>query len=203
MTAAQAVRMTVAGDSLALGIGASDSSRGFAFDLYRRIAATHPGSEVTNLAIGGTTIADVLRLEVPRVKMTAPNVVLLEAGANDAIRRTRPDAFARDYERLVRELRQAAPASKIVLFNVPDVALSPIFDAASKPGLRHLTNAYNIAIAKTARRTGCTLVDLYSLTARQRGDAARFLSADQFHPSDAGHEAIATGAWPQVRSALP
>ncbi len=199
---AASVRLTVAGDSLALGIGASDSSRGFAFDLYRRIAASRPGSEVTNLAIGGTTVADVLRLELPRVAATAPSVVLLEAGANDAIRRTPPAAFARAYDRLVRSIRRAAPRAKIVLFNVPDVALSPIFDAGSKPALRRLTAAYNLAIAATARRTGSSLVDLYALTARERGDAARFLSADQFHPSDVGHRAIADGAWPALRATL-
>jgi len=113
------VRLTVAGDSLALGIGASDSSRGFAFDLFQRVRATHPASEITNLAIGGATTEDVVRLELPRLAQTHPTVVLVEVGANDLVRRHPATTFARDYGRLVDGARRDAPGARIVLFNVP------------------------------------------------------------------------------------
>jgi acyl-CoA thioesterase-1 len=201
-TSDRAVRVSVAGDSLALGIGASDSSRGFAFDLFRRIDAERPGSEVTNLAIGGTTAVDVERLEVPRLADTHPDVVLLEVGANDAVRRRSSTSFARDFASLVRALRRAVPRATVIVFNVPDIAVSPIFENASKPKLRSLVADYNRSVRGVARSTGATVVDLYAISERARNDIDRFFSADLFHPSDAGHEAIAAAAWPIVERSI-
>ena len=201
-TSSSAVRVTVAGDSLALGVGATDSSRGFAFDLFRRVDRLRPQSEITNLAIGGATVADVQRLEVPRLAATQPAVVLLEAGANDAVRRHAAPLFARDYRALVAAVRRAAPRARLVLFNVPDVSVSPIFEAPQKPALRRLVDAYNVTVASEARRAGAPVVDLYSFSSRARGDTSRYLSADQFHPSDDGHAAIATDAWPVLERVL-
>jgi lysophospholipase L1-like esterase len=197
--AERGVRVSVAGDSLALGIGASDSSRGFAFDLFRRIDAERPGSEVSNLAIGGTTAADVERLEVPRLAATHPDVVLLEVGANDAVRRRSAASFSRDFSSLVRVLHRVVPHAQIIIFNVPDIAVSPIFENAAKPKLRRLVAEYNLTVATAARRIGAPVVDLYTISERARHDIDRFFSADLFHPSDAGHEAIAAAAWPTVQ----
>lgn len=199
---ARPVRMTVVGDSLALGIGASDSSRGFAFDLFRRVLAAHPGSEVTNLAIGGATTADVLRLELGRIAATRPDILLIEAGANDLVRHRSARAFATDEARLVAGARRAVPHARIVLFNVPDISVSPIFEAAAKPGLRRLARAYDAALAAIARRAHAPIVDLFAFSQAAKADPARYFSADEFHPSDAGHAAIASDAWPIVRAAL-
>ena len=197
------VPLTVAGDSLALGIGASDSSRGFAFQLLRRVSALRPGSEVTNLAIGGTTVRDVLRLEVPRLAASEPQLVLVEVGANDALHRTPAPAFARDYRSLVDAVRRAAPAARLVLFSVPDVSVSPLFDAAAKPQLHRFVIAYNAGVYAEARRVGAGVVDLYAFSRQARTNAGRYLSADAFHPSDEGHATIAADAWPTVLRSLP
>ncbi len=197
-----AVRVTVAGDSLALGIGASDSSRGFAFVLYRRIAALRSGSEITNLAIGGTTVRDVRRLEIPRLAATTPQLVLLEAGANDAVQHRAPAAFARDLSELMRAVRRAAPAARLVIFTVPDVSVSPIFEAASKPGLHRLVVAYNATVRAEARLAHASVVDMYRFSEQARSDSGKYFSADQFHPSDDGHAKIATDAWPVILEAL-
>jgi len=196
------VRMTVAGDSLALGIGASDSSRGFAFDLFERVRARHRTSQVTNLAIGGATTADVVRLELPRIATTRPTIVLIEVGANDLVRRHAPRDFARDYRRLVEGVARSAPGAVIVLFNVPDVSVSPIFESTAKPALHRLALTYNDAVAAEGRRTHAPVVDLFAFSKRASTEPARYLSADRFHPSDDGHAAIADAAWPIVRSAL-
>jgi lysophospholipase L1-like esterase len=194
--------MTTLGDSLALGIGASDSSHGFSFDLYRRVAALRPGSEITNLAIGGTTARDVRRLEVPRLAETAPQLVLLEAGANDAVHRSAAE-FARDFGALVAAVRRATPGARLVIFTVPDVSVSPIFEAAAKPQLHRLVVAYNASVGAEARRAHASIVDLYRFSEQARANSGRYFSADQFHPSDEGHGKIADDAWPVIRNALP
>ncbi|MDQ2858065.1 MAG: SGNH/GDSL hydrolase family protein [Candidatus Eremiobacteraeota bacterium] len=202
LTLAPDVRMTVVGDSLALGVGASDSSRGFAFDVFRRVRAERPKSEVTNLAIGGATAADVVRLEVPRIAATRPSVVLVEAGANDAVRRHSAAEFARSYRALVAGIERAAPHAVIVLFNVPDVSVCPIFEGAAKAPLRRLALAYNLGIANEGRHVRAPIVDLFAFSARAAKDTARYFSADLFHPSDEGHTAIANAAWSTLRPLL-
>jgi lysophospholipase L1-like esterase len=194
--------MTVAGDSLALGIGASDSSRGFAFDLFRRVVTLRPGSEISNVAIGGTTARDVLRLEIPRLAETEPSVVLIEAGANDAVQRRSAAEFARDYGALVAGVRRAVPHARLVVFTVPDVSVSPIFETGSKRALHKLVVAYNRPVTEQAARAHASVADLDAFSLRARGDTLRYFSADQFHPSDAGHAAIADDAWPVVRANL-
>lgn len=200
--ASPAIRLTVAGDSLALGIGASDSSRGFAFDIFERLRAERPTSEVTNLAIGGATAEDVVRLELPRIRETRATIVLLEVGANDVVRRHPVAAFARDYHTLVEGVRRNAPGARIVLFNVPDVSVSPIFERSAKPTLHRLALAYNAIVAAESRRIAAPVVDLFAFSKRATSDPARYFSTDQFHPSDDGHAAIADAAWPIVRAVL-
>jgi len=196
------VRLTVTGDSLALGIGASDSSRGFAFDLFERVRAERPASEVTNLAIGGATTEDVARLEIPRIAATRATVIFVEVGANDLVRRHAAGAFARDYHALVDGVRRSAPGARIVLFNVPDVSVSPIFERPAKPALHRLALAYNAIVAREAGRIRAPVVDLFAFSLRATTDPAKYFSADQFHPSDDGHAAIADAAWPIVRATL-
>jgi lysophospholipase L1-like esterase len=196
------VRLTVAGDSLALGVGASDSSRGFAFDLFRRIRKVRPGSEVSNLAIGGATANDVARLELDRIAATHPDIIILEVGANDLVRRHAASAFGVDYLRLARGVRRVAPHARIVLFNVPDIAVSPIFEAPAKPALRRLARAYNATVVSVAKRIGAAVVDLFKFSQAAGRDPARYFSADQFHPSDDGHAAIASDAWPTLQKMI-
>jgi lysophospholipase L1-like esterase len=200
-TAAPSVRMTVLGDSLALGTGASDSSRGFAFVLFRRLAAQAPGSEVTNLAIGGATVADLVRLELPRLAAGRPSLILVAIGGNDAVRGRSLAEFAGDYHRLAVHLRESAPQARIVLFNVPDVSVSPIFDRSSKPELHERAAAFNRVVEREARAIGAQVVDTFASSELLRKEPGRYLSRDQFHPSDAGYAAIAERAWPVVSKA--
>jgi len=56
-----------------------------------------------------------------------------------------------------------------------------------------IVDAYNAATARVAAREGAAVVDLHGvgLAARQTGEAASLVSKDGFHPSTAGHQAVA------------
>ena len=94
------------------------------------------------------------------------------------------------------------PAARLVVFTVPDVSVSPIFESASKPGLHRLVIAYNAAVRVEARRAHASVVDLYRFSEQARNDSGKYFSADQFHPSDDGHAKIAADAWPVIEDAL-
>lgn len=202
VSGAAPVRMVVLGDSLAFGTGASGPASGFAFLLYERARKKLPSVEVRNFAIGGTTAADVRRLEVGRLRGLQPALVLVAVGGNDVLQRTPPERFEREYTALVADIRRLAPGANVVLFGVPDVALSPIFPAAAAPPIDVLSRADDAAVRRIARAGGAGYVDLFGLTLRAKGRVERFLAEDRFHPSDEGHAAIAAAAWPVVAKAL-
>jgi lysophospholipase L1-like esterase len=191
--------MTVLGDSLALGTGASDPANAFAFRIYRALLAARPGSEVTNDAIGGSRVADVTRLEVPELDPQA-DLVLLIVGGNDVVRRTPTKQFANDYARLLAAVRARAPHATVVACGVPDVARSPLFtDSYAKT--EALARADNLAVRTDARTYGAAYVDLFTLT-KARGSNPDFFSADDFHPSDAGYAQLERVTLPVVLRAL-
>lgn len=194
------VQLAVLGDSLAFGTGAGDTSGGFAFRLYKAVAATHPGSEITNDAIGGSIAADVLRLQVGRLHERRFDVVILCVGGNDVVRGIPTPAFARAYRRLVAAVRAAAPAAQLVAVGVPDVSISPLFADHART-VHALAYADDIAARGIVADAGGRYVDLFSLT-RQAREAAGFLSQDRFHPSDEGHAQIAAKTLPAVEAAL-
>lgn len=100
-----------------------------------------------------------------------PTGVLVEVGANDLVRRHPATTFARDYGRLVDGARRDAPGARIVLFNVPDVSVSAIFEDATKAPLRRLALAYNTIVAREARRIAAPVVNLFSFSQRGKTDA--------------------------------
>jgi lysophospholipase L1-like esterase len=194
------VNIAVLGDSLALGTGAGDTSGGFAFRIYRAIDADRPGSEITNMAIGGSTAADVARLQTVRLHEQRFDVVLLCVGGNDVVRGIPTAVFARDYRKLVAAIRAAAPRVPLVIVGVPDVSISPLF-ADHAQSVRALSVDDDRVARDIAAAAGARYVDLFALTARMR-NAAGFLSLDRFHPSDEGHAQIAAAVLPAVERAL-
>jgi lysophospholipase L1-like esterase len=181
----RAVHVAVLGDSLALATGASRADGGFIFPAFRRVLAAHPGSTLVNVAIGGSTAADVLRLQAPRLRALAPDVVVVCAGGNDVVRRTATGAFAHTYHALLARLRSASPHLQLICCGVPDVAVSPIF-ADERAAVAKLARADDDAVRAAARASGATFVDLYAVKVGQADDV-RFFSRDRFHPSDAGY----------------
>ncbi len=197
------IALLVLGDSLAFGTGASTPEGGFAWRTYLELARSRPGSEITNVAIGGATAHDVLRLEVPRLaQLPTPDVAILCVGANDVTRLGGDGNFLDDYAECVRLLRSRAPHALLVLCGVPDVALSPLFANLDRAQLESRTHALDDTVRLIARDVGATFFDLYAFTRAQRTNAAAFLASDQFHPSDDGHERIANALVPLIERRL-
>ncbi len=194
-------RIVALGDSLAFGTGASAPDRGFIFRAFLRVRAQHPGSRIDDFAIAGSTARDVLRLQVPRLAHEAADAVVVCVGGNDAVRRVAPADFAATYARLVARIRALQPHAAIVCCGVPDVGLSPLFTGVDHAEMAGLSRLDDGAVRVIAARNRATFVDLYAVTV-QRHDAGRFLSEDRFHPSDAGHAALADVLAPVLVRAL-
>ncbi len=197
--AARPLRIVVLGDSLALGTGASRTDGGFVFPAYRALLLTHPGSTLDNVAIGGSTAADVLRLQVGRISAIAPDIAIVCVGGNDVVRRTPRAAFARTYADLLTALQRSAPHARLICCGVPDVAVSPLF-SDDRAAVAALARDDDRAVRAAARAVGAGFADFYAISHRAAGND-RFLSGDRFHPSDTGYALLSAELVPALNAA--
>jgi lysophospholipase L1-like esterase len=195
------VHIVALGDSLALGTGASAPRNGFIFRAYLRVRERHPDSRIDSYAIGGSTAADVLRLQASRLADAHADAVIVCVGANDVVRRVAPAAFAQTYAQLVARVRALQPHAALLCCGVPDVGLSPLFTGADHDAVTRLAREHDDAVRAIARRTGASFVDLHAAS-HARGDVRTYFADDRFHPSDAGYAVLTDTLAPVLVKAL-
>ena len=172
--------------------------------------ALPPSTVFVNLGIPGATLATALREELPQAIELAPTLVTVWLNVNDLLAGVTPADFERDLGTLLRGLRRGG-RTRVLVANVPPLdqlpaylACRPTAPSASAPcefdrpvpgpdALNRTIDAYNAATGRVLTREGALLVDLHEvgLAARRSGTEASLVSADGFHPSTAGHAAVA------------
>jgi lysophospholipase L1-like esterase len=193
--------LLVLGDSIAFGEGASDPRLSFAFDVYTHVLIKHPGSTITNRAIPGARIADVTRLELQNIK--APiDLVIIEAGANDVVHASSHDTVAAAMRALISAVKIKFPYAAIIICGIPDLSISPYFVGKAHHEVAVDSALDNAAVKAVALDMDAQFADVYALTQHLRRHASQFLGNDEFHPSDAGHLAIANLLDPFIKKAL-
>ena len=191
-------------------VGASDAA-GFGADApatqaWPRVvrATLEPGSSMVNVAIPGATVAKALDEEVPQAVAAEADVALVWLSVNDVLQRVPPGTYEMRLGRLVHALRRGG-ATRVLVANTPPLdRLRGYLSCRADPGCKRgpfpspgeldaTVDAYNAAIARVARAEGAEVVDLHAptLAARAAGTEASLVSSDGFHPSTAGHRAIA------------
>jgi lysophospholipase L1-like esterase len=176
------------GDSTAAGVGASRPASALPQQVAQLLGQP---VRLTVLAHSGARVADVLRLQLPRVAALHPTEVFISVGANDATHLTRRSRFRRDYERLVAGL--PVSVTRLVLVGVADLGgarrlAQPLRAVAGWRGRALATDIDNLA-----RRRHATYVDIARGTGPAfRREPKRYFFSDHFHPSDAGYHLWAT-----------
>ena len=170
------------GDSTAAGVGAMSAAGSVpgrvAADLGRPV-------EVEVLAVSGATVADVLRVQAPRLAVRPGDVVVVSVGANDTTHLTPRGAFRRDYEKL---LGVVPAGTEIVLLGVPDMGASPRLAQPLRAVAGWVGERLDAEIVALARRVGARYVDIAASTGPAfRRHPGRYFAADRYHPSDAGY----------------
>jgi lysophospholipase L1-like esterase len=126
---------------------------------------------LVNAATDTSTVADAIRDQLPVAEELRPDVVAIWLGQADLSLGTAVGDFERDLRTLVQRVR--AVGARVLLGNLPDTG-TPRADA------------YDAAIARVARDTGATLVDVHALTIATLGS-----STGPFLPNAAGQRAVA------------
>jgi acyl-CoA thioesterase-1 len=178
------------GASDVVGVGATPLTNGYVYLLKGSLEnETGKSVDLENLGIPGAQIKQIKNIEVEILKRSAqPDLITLSTGANDLIAGDNVRSFESGLGEVLSELRGISPSAIIAISNLPDLTKLPRFqEDPDRDVTESRVRAFNAAITRQATRYNAVLVDLYSVPLQDS-----FVNeVDGFHPSDAGHRAIA------------
>jgi lysophospholipase L1-like esterase len=103
---------------------------------------------------------------------------------------TQARAFASDYARVISGIRSRAPASFIIVVNVPNAAAMP-FAAKYPIEHRRVLQTVAVALSRESNRQAGQGVLVVDVMCNPVTYLASHFASDGFHPNDAGHAEIA------------
>jgi acyl-CoA thioesterase-1 len=176
----------VFGDSLSAAYGLA-SGEGWVSLLGQRLAQSGLPWQVANASVSGETTAGGMRRLAEDMKRHQPAIVLIELGANDALRGQPVREIRANLERMIRQVRRAHAQPVLVGLMIPP--------------------NYGIDYAREFR-------EMYPSVARQEhvplvpfllagiADNPDFFQADQLHPTAAAQPHIADNVWSALEPLL-
>jgi len=182
------LRMVAIGDSTLTGPGLADVEDVWVRRLARRLAAGYR-VELTSLAVGGSTVHDVLVGQLPAALALRPHVVIVSVGGNDVIRRTPIRRVEADFRRLFDALEESGAV--VVVLGLGDLGAAP---RLATPSDRLVTLAA-LRVEKAlddavAGRPRLHVVDIFDRS-RTLHDQPELFAADGFHPGGDVHRRVA------------
>jgi lysophospholipase L1-like esterase len=187
-TAAPAFRYVAIGASDTVGVGASDPRTG---SWPALVAARLPAaSDYVNLGVSGSLASQAARDQLPTALGLRPQLVTIWLAVNDL----NASVTATDYTTALRSVIAplvSGTAARIFVGNVPDLRSVPAYAGTDQAALLTRITAYNAAIAALAATFPgrVTVVDLFTGSGPLVSTIT--VSADGFHPSNAGYALIA------------
>ena len=181
--AANSVRKPVVlffGTSLTAGYGLSPD-QAFPSLIEKLAASAELPITAINAGLSGETTAGAAR-RIDWVLRTRADVVVIEAGANDALRGLSPESARSNLARVVQAVRKKQPRAKIVL-----VAM----EAPPNFGVAY-TKAFRAIYADVAKRENLPVVPF--LLAGVAG-VSKLNQPDGVHPNAAGERIVADNVW--------
>jgi lysophospholipase L1-like esterase len=176
----------VLGDSTAVAQG-GDYEQGIAVETARHLARGGRGVELTNVAVSGARMRDVLTEQLPRADFAHADLVLVDAGANDVVHLTPSGAVARDLEQIVKTLLKANCKMKIVVTGSPDMSTPPRIPWLLRGLAGVRARALNRVAKEVVKRHGLTFAPIAERTGPIFARDRTLFSADRFHPNDRGY----------------
>jgi acyl-CoA thioesterase-1 len=190
-------KVLVLGDSLSAEYGISKGT-GWVALLSEKLKQLASPYEVINASISGETTSGGLTRLPQLLENTKPQVVLIELGANDALRGLSLKLTQSNLEKMALLSRQAK--AKVVLIGIQ---VPPNYGPQYNEELRSV-------FAKVAKEQRCTLVPfLFAGLERHLKTAdpnerelRNWFQDDQLHPLAKAHPYILEGLWPSLEKIL-
>ena len=172
------------GTSLTAGLGL-DPDQAFPMMIEKKAAADGLPIKAVNAGLSGETTAGAVR-RIDWVLRTPADLVVIEAGANDALRGLSPDAARANLERVISAVRQKQPRAKIALVQME---APPNYGSA-------YTRSFHSIYADVSKRENVALIPF--LLSGVAG-ISRLNQADGVHPNLAGERIVADNVWKALK----
>lgn len=184
------------GDSTAAGRGC-EAGRGVAVPTAERLAARRRVI-MHNLGRSGARAADVLREQVPRAARLAPDVVLISAGANDAMRGTPLRDLRHELDALLAFLLAQPRPPVVVVVSAPEMGSIPRFQQPLRRLIGWRGRLVSRELEAAANRRGAHYAPLDRLVGPRFYRDRSLFAPDCIHPSTRGYELLAATLAPAL-----
>jgi acyl-CoA thioesterase I len=188
LPAAAAVDKTilVVGDSLSAEYGLKRGT-GWVPLLEKRLAAERIAARVVNASISGDTTSGGRSRLGTLIAQHKPAVVVIELGANDALRGLPLDMTEDNLSQMTRTAQQGGAKVLLVGMQVP-----PNYGTAYSDRFAGL-------YAKVAKAHQAAVVPFLLKGIADAGDPLRLFQADRLHPKEEAQPMILDNVWPELR----
>lgn len=172
------------GTSLTAGLGL-EPDQAFPALIEKKAAVEGMPITAVNAGLSGETTAGAAR-RIDWVLRTPADLVVIEGGANDALRGLSPDAARSNLEQVIAAIRQKQPAAKIVLLQM---------EAPPNYGVPY-TRSFHAIYPDIAKKESIPLAPFFL-----DGVAGipRYNQADGVHPNVAGERLVADNVWKALK----
>jgi acyl-CoA thioesterase-1 len=179
----------VVGDSLSAEYGLKRGS-GWVALLEKKLAAEKIAANVVNASISGdTTSGGRARLDA-LLKQHQPGLVVIELGANDALRGL-PLAMTQDNLGTMTQAAQQTGAKVLLL----GIQVPPNY---GRDYSQHFADMY----AEVAKVHKAALVPFFLKGVADAPDSQKWFQADRIHPREEAHPQILANIWPELKKIL-
>ncbi len=172
------------GTSLTAGLGL-DPEQAFPSLIEKKAEAEGLPIKAVNGGLSGETTAGAAR-RIDWVLRTPADLVIIEGGANDALRGLSPDAARANLEQVIATIRQKQPKAKIVLVQM---------EAPPNYGVSY-TRSFRAIYAEIARKEN---VPLLPFLLDGVAGISRLNQPDGVHPNLAGERIVADNLWKSLK----
>jgi lysophospholipase L1-like esterase len=179
------LRYLILGDSTAVGIGGTPAN-GIAVQTAKHLERGRD-VELRNLAVSGARIHDLLHEQLPRLGGFKPDLVLLDAGANDVTHLTSAGSVERDLRAIVSQLIALNCNVRIVVTGSPDMTTPPRIPWLLRGLAGSRTRALNTVFLRETEHQKLTFAPIAAETGPLFARDRTLFSEDDFHPNDRGY----------------
>lgn len=195
------MRYVALGDSYSIGTGVEPDEA-----WPRQLAARLADLEVdlvANLAVNGSTAADVATEQMPDLEGLEPELASLLVGVNDVVQGVPEEHFGARVSEILDGMLQLLPPGRVLGVATPDYTSSRQGGAYGVPSQQRAAILRNNEILRGAcEYRGITYVpDTFDIS-QEAGDSTGMLAPDGLHPSAAQYARWLDAIEPAVRAML-
>lgn len=176
----------VVGDSLSAEYGLKRGS-GWVALLEKKLRTEKPSVSVVNASISGDTTAGGRARFPALLSQHKPSIVIIELGANDALRGLALEATKQNLLAMTRAAQKANARVLLIGMQVP-----PNYGTA-------YGDTFSGLFPKVAKMTQSALVPFLLTNVADIADTSALFQRDRIHPNEAAHPIILANVWPELR----